>query len=143
MTTRYPAARLTEIAAVATGAPPAQTIDRGFELPPILFGITVALYLATLTVFAIGLRDPGLILPIAICVISVAMGFGVPALWARTAPAHPDRPLAWSSFRRDGIVTATGRLDASAAVVQMLILPILILAWAMICVVIAAFALAG
>ena len=37
--------------------------------------------------------------------------------------------LSWSEFRRLGVMTATGRLDAGQAALQVLILPVLILAW--------------
>ena len=70
-----------------------------------------------------------MIVPIAICVVYVAMAFGTPALWTRIRPEGATPPLDWARFRRSGIETATGRIGAGEATVQVLILPALILAW--------------
>ena len=86
----------------------------------------------------VGLSTPGLVIPVAICVISVVAGFGVPTLWTRMNPPAGVAAMSWDRFRRDGIATMTGRLTAGEASTQMLVLPVLIFAWAMICVTIAA-----
>ena len=102
---------------------------RTFELPARLYGLTVGAYLAFLAVTAVGFASPGLIIPIAICVIYLAMAFGTPLLWARMRPEEAGRALSWNEFRRVGVMTATGRLEAGQAALQVLILPVLILAW--------------
>lgn len=141
MTARYDAALLARIADVRLepDAPPAT--DRTFELPSALLLATVGLYFAIVAVFAIGFRDPGLIVPIGICVTYIAMAFGTPAMWARMKPEHKSRALGWSAFVRDGIDTYTGRLGAKEASVQVLILPVLILGWAVATTLIAAIVL--
>lgn len=114
------------------------TVDRSFELPAGLYFAAAGLYLGFLAVLATGLSTPGLAIPIAICAIFVGMFFSVPALWTRMRPDNPVQPLSWQRFRRQGIATATGRLGGGEAAAQMLVLPVLIFAWAVTIVVIAA-----
>ena len=112
--------------------------DRSFELPKGLYMATAACYLAFLAILATALKSPGLIIPMGICVILLAGYFGVPALWTRMAPASRTEPMDWSQFRRRGIVTHTGHLSSGEAAIQMLILPVLIVFWALAVVVVAA-----
>lgn len=113
-------------------------VDRSFELPKALYGVTVGCYLAFLAVMATGLSSPGLVIPMAIFTIFIVAGFGLPALWMRMGPDHPSRQLSWSRFRHEGIATHTGRLAGGEAAVQVLILPVLILLWGCVVVMIAA-----
>ena len=114
------------------------TVDRSFELPHGLYLATGGLYLGFLAVLAVGLSSPGLIIPLTICAVFIVMAFAVPATWARLKPDNPVAPLAWARFRHQGIMTQTGRLSAGEATAQMLVLPLLIFAWAIVCVTIAA-----
>lgn len=113
-------------------------VDRSFELPKVLYGVTVALYLGFLAVMAVGLQSPGLIIPMAIFTIFIVMGFAVPATWARMQPPNPVKQMSWRDLSQRGIATATGRVKAGDAAVQMLILPVLIFCWAIAAVTIAA-----
>lgn len=113
-------------------------VDRSFELPRGLYGATAALYLGFIATMALGLGNPGLIIPLAICAIFVAMAFAVPAMWVRMRPDSRVASLGWERFRGRGIATLSGRLSAGEAAVQMLMLPVLIFAWGIICVTIAA-----
>ena len=61
--------------------------------------------------------------------IFIVAGFGVPTIWTRLAPQSGQRPLELGQLMRQGIATNTGRLRGRDAVVQMMILPVLILAW--------------
>ena len=81
---------------------------------------------------------PAMIIPLAIFAGFIVAGFGVPALWTRMNPVNPVSPLSWSLFSSKGIETLTGRLSAGEATVQVLILPVLILGWAITVAVIAA-----
>ena len=74
----------------------------------------------------------------AVFVVFIAMAFGVPAMWMRMKPDHPQRLTPWGRFRQQGIMTAYGRSTAGAATVQVLILPALILLWGLAVVTIAA-----
>jgi hypothetical protein len=104
-------------------------IDRCFELPTGLYAATVALYLGFIAVMAVVLMNPELVLPMVIFAFFIIAGFGTPSLWARMNPAKRERAMSWSTFRHRGIQTATGRLGAGAATVQVLILPTLIFVW--------------
>ena len=111
---------------------------RTYELPARLYGLTVAAYLAFLAVLGTALMTGGLWIPMAICVAYLAMAFGVPALWAGIAPESGGEALQWDEFRRDGIMTATGRTTAGQATIQVLILPAVVLLWGLAFVTIAA-----
>ena len=114
------------------------TVDRSFELPAGLFVGTAGCYLAFLATMALGFGNPHLIIPMAIIVAFIVMAFGVPAMWMRMKPDHPQKLTSWSRFRREGVMTAFGRSTAGGATVQVLILPVLILAWGFAVVTIAA-----
>ncbi len=114
------------------------TVDRSFELPRGLYVATVGLYLGFLAVMAVGMASPGLLIPMVIFAFFIVAGFGLPTIWTKMRPGNPTSPMAWERFRRTGIVTQTGRITAGEASAQMLILPLLIFAWGVICVTIAA-----
>jgi hypothetical protein len=104
-------------------------VDRTFGLPTALYATTVGLFLAYLGVMTLGFGNPELALPMAIFVLFVVAGFGVPALWAGMKPDHRDRPLSWSRFASEGIETLTGRCTAGDATVQVLLMPTVIFLW--------------
>ncbi|MEP5937411.1 MAG: hypothetical protein ABJ239_03700 [Erythrobacter sp.] len=104
-------------------------VDRSFEMPSVLYGTTVALYLGFLAIMAATFASPGLIIPLAICALFVFGGFGVPMVWTRLAPETKQRALSWGEFSNKGIMTNTGRLSPRDAAIQMLILPVLIVFW--------------
>jgi hypothetical protein len=114
------------------------TVDRHFDMPTGLYAATAALFLATVAVMAIGFASPGIIVPMGIIVVFIAMFFAVPAMWVRMKPDHPGRAASWARFQRDGIMTPFGRCSAGAATVQVLILPALIFLWGIAVVTIAA-----
>ncbi|MCT2558521.1 hypothetical protein N0B51_05960 [Tsuneonella sp. YG55] len=114
------------------------TVDRSFELPRGLYVATAAAYLGFLAVLATGLSSPGLVIPLSICAFFIAMAVGVPAIWTRLKPDNRVAAMSWARFRRQGIMTHTGRLSSGEAAAQMLVLPILIFAWGIVCVTIAA-----
>ncbi len=130
-----------QVAVEAKIVPPPRAptqVNRSFELPAALYGATVACYLAFLGVLGTGLASPGLAIPMAIFVVFIVAGFGVPALWMRMGPDNPLGLKPWGSFRREGIATLTGPMGWRDATVQVLILPVLILLWAFAVVTIAA-----
>jgi hypothetical protein len=114
------------------------TADRSFELPAALYVGTAAGYLGFLGLMTLTFGNPGLVLPMAIFVLFIAMAFGVPAMWMRMKPDHPQRLTDWGRFQRRGIMTAFGHTTAGAATVQVLILPGLIFVWGLAIVTIAA-----
>lgn len=113
-------------------------VDRTFGLPRRLYVATVALYLGFVLTLGIGFGNPEMAIPVAIFVVFILAGFGVPALWTRIGPDDASRPLSWGRFTEDGIMTLTGRVAAPHAAAQVLVLPVLIVLWATAVLVIAA-----
>jgi hypothetical protein len=114
------------------------TVDRTFELPAALYVGTAAGYLGFLGLMTVAFGNPGLAIPMAIFVVFIAMAFGVAAMWMRMKPDHAQTLTGWSRFRQRGILTAFGHASASAATVQVLILPGLVFVWGLAIVTIAA-----
>lgn len=104
-------------------------VDRTFELPGVLFGLTFACYFGFLAVMAVGLATPRLAIPLGICAFLLIMAFGVPQRWAKMKPHSSARSLTWSRFMQSGIRTGSGPLTGPEAMAQVLLLPGLILFW--------------
>ena len=121
----------------AAAAVSGHEVDRNFGLPAALYGATVAGYLGFLLVVGSAFANPVLAIPMAIFVLFIVAGFGVPALWTRLA-GNTTQPQTLGEFRQRGIMTLTGRLTAGEATVQMLILPVLLVGWGLAVAVIAA-----
>jgi hypothetical protein len=112
--------------------------DRTFELPTGLYVATVTLYLGFLGLMAATFLDRGLAIPMVIFVFFVLAAFGTPMMWARMNPPTKAAAMTFATFKNRGIMTATGRLGAGSAAVQVLVLPVLILCWGLAIAVIAA-----
>lgn len=113
-------------------------VDRTFGLPPALYGATVGLFLAYLGLMAAAFPHPEMIIPMVIFAFFIVAGFGLPTIWATMKPDHASKASSWTLFQVEGIMTATGRTSASAATVQVLLLPVLIFLWGVAAVSIAA-----
>ena len=111
--------------------------DRNFGLPKALYGATVGGYLGFLLVMASAFANPELAIPMAIFVVFIIAGFGVPAIWTRLA-GNTSEPQTMGEFALKGIQTHTGRLAANDATMQVLILPVLLVCWGLAVAVIAA-----
>lgn len=111
--------------------------DRNFGLPPLLHGASIACYLGFLAITAMAFANPELGIPMAIFVVFIAAGFGVPAVWTRLK-GNTSEPQTLGEFQRDGVMTHTGRLAPRDATVQVLILPVLLVVWGLSVAVIAA-----
>jgi len=111
--------------------------DRNFGLPTALYGATVAGYLGFLLVVGSAFANPVLAIPMAIFVVFIIAGFGVPAVWTRLA-GNTSEPQTLGEFEQRGIMTNTGRLAAKDATIQVLILPALLVIWGLAVAVIAA-----
>lgn len=121
-------------------AAPAQTrVNRSFELPAGLYGLTVACYLGFLVLMSALFMNGELALPMAAFVISIVGGFGLGWKWVAMKPGNDSETLTMGQFASRGIQTLSGRLTAAEATVQVLILPVLILAWGVAIAVIYAF----
>jgi hypothetical protein len=114
-------------------APPIQRAceDRTFELPVALHIATALLFLGFVSVLSLAFRAPEMAVPFGIFVVFIAAFFTVPVLWVRMRPdENSSRSLIWRDFLRDGIVTQAGRSGGHETAVLVLILPFLILCWA-------------
>jgi hypothetical protein len=111
--------------------------DRNFGLPTTLYGATVGGYLGFLLVVGSAFANPVLAIPLAICLVFIIAGFGVPTLWTRLA-GNTSEPQTMGEFEARGIMTNTGRLAARDATIQVLILPVLLVIWGLAIAVIAA-----
>ena len=100
-----------------------------FGLPPALFAGTIGCYFAFVGLMAATFKSPELAIPFVICAVYIVMAFGVPGLWQRIAGPEKGRFQSWAEFMDEGIETGTGRTGAGGAVAQVMILPVLILAW--------------
>ena len=121
-------AQLSSVAHVA--AAPAQTkVNRTFELPPALYGITVACYLGFLAVTSLLFMNGELVLPMAAFVVSIVGGFGLGYKWVAMNPGNDTPTMTMGQFANRGIQTLSGRLTAAEASAQVLILPVLLFAW--------------
>ncbi|SMC68166.1 hypothetical protein [Novosphingobium sp. B1] len=104
-------------------------VDRNFGLPGGLYAVSAGGYLAFIAMMASIFGNSELAIPMVIFVMFIACAFGIPAVWTRLgADRHPDA-LGWYDFRRRGIQTLSGKLDAGSAMAQVLILPVLIAVW--------------
>jgi hypothetical protein len=112
-------------------------VDRSFGLPSALYAGTVAGYLGFLVIVGSAFANPVLAIPMAIFVLFIVAGFGIPALWTRLA-GNVSEPQTLGEFEAKGVMTATGRLAARDAAIQVLILPALLVAWGLAVAIIAA-----
>ena len=111
--------------------------DRNFGLPTAFYGATVACYLGFLAITGAAFGNAELAIPMAIFAVFIVAGFGVPAVWTRLA-GNTSEPPTQGEFASRGIMTLTGRLAPRDAAIQMLILPVLLVVWALAVVIIAA-----
>ncbi len=103
--------------------------DHTFEMPLGLYAATAACYFGFLVIMALAVSTPGLIIPIAICGVFIAMFFAVPIVILRQTPEAAKLAKSWNQLRSRGISTYTGHLSGTEAAVQMMILPVLVLGW--------------
>lgn len=111
--------------------------DRSFGLPTALYAATVGCYLGFLVIVGSAFAHPELAIPMAIFVVFIVAGFGVPSLWTRLR-GNESVPPTMGEFGVKGIMTHTGRLAPRDATIQMLILPVLLVVWGIAIAVIAA-----
>lgn len=125
------------IAAVVEN-PNATVVDRTFELPTGLYAATGGAYLVFMGLMAVMFHNGELLLPMAVIVFFIAVAGVVLSKWATMKPDTRSHALGWYDWKRKGIQTLSGPLDAGAAAVQVLILPVLIVLWGVVIAVIAA-----
>ena len=113
--------------------------DHGFELPTGIYIAMAALFLGFVGVLSLAFSNSEMAVPFGVFVAFIAAFFAVPAIFVRTTPAEGRTPaLGWSRFIEEGIATDTGHAGGREAAVLVLLLPVLIFAWAIAVAVIAA-----
>lgn len=115
--------------ATVTDAPPRTKVERNFGLPTGLYVVTALAYLAFLGLMTTLFGNNELAIPITIMAGFIIIAFGICGVWASMKPDNDTSPLTWGQMANRGIETLSGRLTASEAAVQVLILPVLILVW--------------
>lgn len=129
---------LKEVAFV-TGQPVRTRVDRSFELPNGLYAATVALYLSFVGLMAALFLNPELAIPMVVFGSFIVFAFGIAGCWAKMKPDNHAAPMTWGQLAVRGIDTLSGRLTASEAAIQVLMLPVLILGWGLAVAAIVAF----
>lgn len=114
--------------------------ERIFDLQPALFVATIGSYFAFLGIMAAAFMNPNLGIPFAIFVAYLVMYFGVPGLWTKVAGRPVGRFQSWAEFRSEGMHILTGPISSGGAIAQVLVLPMLIVGFALSVAVIAALA---
>lgn len=128
MSQKIAVSELTRVATVSD-APVRTRVDRNFGLPSGLYAATVGLYLAFIGLMATLFLNPELVIPMVVFAGFIAFSFSVAGFWTKMNPENDTAPLSWGQFANRGIETLSGRLTAGEATIQVLILPVLILAW--------------
>ena len=141
MTRRLSHAELLASQQIVAPPSPRACTDRGFELPTGIYVAMAAMFLGFVGVLSFAFRNPEMAVPFGVFVAFIAAFFTVPGLWARMKPDDSRTPARdWSRFMAEGIMTATGHSSGREAVVLALLLPFLILSFAVAVAIIAAVA---
>ena len=113
-------------------APPMQRAceDHNFGLPPALHFATAALFIGFVSVLSLAFSNPQMAVPFGVFIAFIVAFFAVPAVFVRHAPKEGSRALGWAEFMEHGIAVEHGRCSGREASVLVLILPTLILGWA-------------
>jgi hypothetical protein len=111
--------------------------DRNFGLPTPLYAVTIGCYLGFLAIVGTAFANPVLLIPMVIFATAIIAGFGVPAVWTWLRD-NASEPSTLGEFGARGIMTNTGPLSARDAAMQVLLLPMLLVAWGLAIAVIAA-----
>jgi hypothetical protein len=102
------------------------------DVPKAVGKMIITAFVALLTTFAVtltGSRES--LFAIAICAVFLFMFFAVPTLFLRTEPGRGPQPDL-DSFMDKGMMTYTGPVSGRDALIQMLIVPVLLTATALI-----------
>jgi hypothetical protein len=103
--------------------------DQSFELPTGIYVAMGMLFVAFVAVLATAFRAH-MGVSYGVVLAFLAAFFVIPAIFVKAAPHGAAKSLEWWRFRDDGIATATRRSGAGEAVVLVLILPVVILGFA-------------
>ena len=137
MTRRIAHQQLTATAEIV--APPAlrACTDHSFELPTRIYLVMGLLFAGSIAVLANAFRSE-MAVSYAIVFAFLVAFFAIPTIFVKASPRDGAAPLGWNAFTAAGIETATGRTGAAEATTLVLILPVLLMVWAIAIAIIAA-----
>jgi hypothetical protein len=98
--------------------------DPSFELPGGLYAAMAIMFAGFIAVLGVGFRGGHMAVAYGVIAAFLAAFFAIPAMFQQK------QGLSWAMFRYKGIRTATGHATASEATVLVLLLPFLILCFA-------------
>lgn len=122
-------------------APPAARCceDRTFELPTAIYLGMALMFFGFVSVLSMAFRSPGMAVPFAIFVVFIVAFFTVPGFWVRMkSEENCSEALTWAELGGRGIRTPQGVVSGREATVLALLLPFVILCWAVAVAIIAA-----
>lgn len=102
-----------------------------FDLPPVLHAAVFGGFGVYLAIMWLAFSDRELVIPFAIFFVFLAGFYILPALWAKVADDGRPKPD-WLDFSSAGMECATGHVSARSAMVQVLIMPVMLVAWGVI-----------
>ncbi len=113
-------------------SPPAQRAcnDQSFELPAGVYVAMGLMFAGFVGILAFAFRS-NMAVSYGVIFAFIAAFFAVPALFPRMARGHSSsKSLDWYRFREKGIATATGHATSGEATILVLLLPFLIMCFA-------------
>ncbi|WP_308516045.1 hypothetical protein [Sphingomonas flavescens] len=114
-------------------SPPAERActDQTFELPTGIYVAMAALFAGFVGVLGTSFRSGHLAVVYGVICVFLAAFFAIPAIFPSVGKRQSRRgSMDWWEFRENGIVTATGHASAREATILVLLLPFLILCFA-------------
>ncbi len=124
MSIRIPAAELQQQARIVPAPLKRNRGERVFDIHPAVHFALLGLYLAFAGILMTAFMGEHLIVPAAIIVLGILSLFVTPGLWARVA-GDDLRKQSFAEFLHEGVDCITGRLTASQALAQIMVLPAL------------------
>jgi hypothetical protein len=139
MTARYQPDILADRADIVAPPPQRSCEDHNWGLPNGIYAAMAVCFMGAIAVLALCFRS-GMVVSYGVIFLFIAAFFAIPAIFVRTSRNRGStlRAASWNEFLDKGITTATGRMKAGEAAVLVLMLPVLILCWAIAVAIIAA-----
>jgi hypothetical protein len=103
--------------------------DQTFELPAGIYVAMALMFTGFVVVLSLAFSEQ-MAVSFGVIFAFLAAFFGIPALFPRMARESGAKALGWYDFENNGIDTATGRMSAASATALILVLPFLLLCFA-------------
>jgi hypothetical protein len=114
--------------------------DQSFEFPAGIYAAMIAMFTGFIAVLGLSFQSGHMAVAVGVIFFFIAAYFTIPAMFAGAAGEDSSKALSWFDFRDRGIVTETGHSTAFEATTLVLLLPFLVLMFAIAIVTIAALA---